>query len=343
MEKAKGSKKIKRMPPPQQSSSYDMTTVSFMAFNFFSATAIVFVNKVLFQSYGMAFSTFVTGVHFVFTFLGTLACEQLGMFEHKDLKHMDVLPITIAFCGFVVFNNLSLQYNSVGFYQLMKVMTTPVIVVLQYFIYGVKEDPRLLAALVPVVIGVALATVNDFSFNAFGAFWAVAGILSTSFYQLFVKAKQDSLGANSWQLLKYQAPQASLVVLLLTPMLDDVFSEKSGLIAYFKKGPPNGAVSMLVLSSTLAFCVNLSIYLVVGRTNPIVYNVLGHFKLLVILTGGLVFNGEDSNPIRLFGMALAFAGIVQYTNLKQTIGNTWVPSGSKKNDEKKDSPVENKV
>ena len=33
--------------------------------------------------------------------------------------------------SFVVFNNLSLQYNSVGFYQLMKVLTTPVVVVLQ--------------------------------------------------------------------------------------------------------------------------------------------------------------------------------------------------------------------
>jgi len=44
---------------------------------------------------------------------------------------MDVLPITVCFCAFVVFNNLSLQYNSVGFYQLMKVLTTPIVVVLQ--------------------------------------------------------------------------------------------------------------------------------------------------------------------------------------------------------------------
>ena len=210
------------MPPVSQSSnSFDPVTVSFMAFNFFSATAIVFVNKILFQNYGMAFSTFVTAMHFIVTSLGTFCCEWLGVYEPKKLNHLDVLPITIAFCGFVVFNNLSLQYNSVGFYQLMKVMTTPVIVILQYLLYGVKEDPRLIMSLVPVVIGVALATVNDFSFNLYGAFWAIAGIFSTSFYQLFVKSKQDSLGANSWQLLKYQAPQASIVVFVMTPFLDD--------------------------------------------------------------------------------------------------------------------------
>lgn len=311
---------------------FDSTTASYMVFNFVSATAIVFVNKLLFQSYGMAFSTFVTFCHFLVTSLGTLLCEYLGVFEPKRLNHLDVLPITLAFCGFVVFNNLSLQYNSVGFYQLMKVMTTPVIVVLQFFIYGVKEDYRLIAALVPVVLGVALATVNDFSFNAVGCFWAVAGILSTSFYQLFVKSKQDSLGANSWQLLKYQAPQSSLLVLMFTPAFDDVFGKDSGLLRYLETCEFT-AFTVLATSCLLAFCVNLSIYLVVGRTNPVVYNVLGHFKLLVILTGGLLFNAEDSNPTRLLGMLLAFAGIVQYTNLKQTIGNNW-SAPVKKFDEK---------
>jgi len=263
----------------------------------------------------------VTCLHFIVTYLGTLACQYAGVFEPKPLKHMDVLPITLAFCGFVVFNNLSLQYNSVGFYQLMKVLTTPVIVVLQLAIYGVKEDRRLLIALVPVVVGVALATVSDVTFNMVGALWAVAGILSTSFYQLFVKSKQDSLGANSWQLLLYQAPQAAVIVAFITPVTDDVFSPE-GLVVYLKN-PPAWSMTVLVTSCLLAFCVNLSIYLVVGRTNPIVYNVLGHFKLLVILTGGLLFMDGDRNPVRLCGMALAFAGIVDYTNVKQGLENNW--------------------
>jgi len=54
---------------------------------------------------------------------------MLNMYKPKKLNPMDVLPITVAFCMFVVCNNLSLQYNTVGFYQLMKVLTTPVVVV----------------------------------------------------------------------------------------------------------------------------------------------------------------------------------------------------------------------
>ena len=41
--------------------------------------------------------------------------------------------------------------------------------------YDVDLPHKLKLALIPVCMGVAMATVNDFSFNALGAFWAVAG------------------------------------------------------------------------------------------------------------------------------------------------------------------------
>jgi hypothetical protein len=56
--------------------------------------------------------------------------------------------------------------------------------------------------------------------------------------------------------------------------------------------------------------------------------VLGHFKLLLILTCGIFLFGEDTNPLRLLGMALAFGGIVAYTTLKQSLANEWAPTSS---------------
>jgi solute carrier family 35 protein E3 len=46
------------------------------------------------------------------------------------------------------------------------------------------------------------------------------------------------------------------------------------------------AVFAIALSSALSFGVNLSIFLVIGKTSPIAYNVLGHFKLCVVLISG---------------------------------------------------------
>jgi len=218
-----------------------------------------------------------------------------------------------------VFNNLSLQHNSLGFYQLMKVMTTPVIAVVQNVGYGVSLDNRLKLALVPVCAGVALATVNDVELNAAGMLFALCGLFSTSFYQIWVKTKQQDLGLNAYQLLYWQAPMSAVVVLFLVPMFDRVLGPE-GLLAYKYSGQ---TVFWILVTAVLAFCVNLSINLVIGRTSPISYNVLGHFKLCVILFSGYLFFNEDMNIKKLCGTVLAFFGVVLYTHLKQTIDNEW--------------------
>ncbi|CAN0218962.1 unnamed protein product, partial [Ectocarpus fasciculatus] len=70
--------------------------------------------------------------------LGVRACRLCDIYKVKPLKQTQVLPITLAFCAFVAFNNLSLQYNDVSFYQLMKILTTPAVVVLQLVLFKVS-------------------------------------------------------------------------------------------------------------------------------------------------------------------------------------------------------------
>lgn len=60
-------------------------------------------------------------------------------------------------------------------------------------VYKVDLPRVLKLSLVPICLGVAMATVNDVSFNAVGTFWAVAGLVATAFYQLLVKTRQDKL------------------------------------------------------------------------------------------------------------------------------------------------------
>merc|ERR1712083_293347 len=77
------------------------------------------------------------------------------------------------------------------------------------------------------------------------------------------------------------------------------------------------------LSCILAFLVNLSIFLTIGRTSPITYNVLGHFKLCVVTIGGTFFFHEDTNARKVFGVAVALLGITMYTYWKLKTGNSW--------------------
>ena len=72
----------------------------------------------------------------------------------------------------------------------------------------------------------------------------------------------------------------------------------------------------VIVSALLAFLVNLSIFLVIGRTSPVSYNVLGHLKLSIILTSGYVIFGEQASIQKLVGVTFALVGIFWYTDLK---------------------------
>lgn len=106
-----------------------------LGINLAASISIVVVNKWLYTYYVFPNIT-LTAVHFAVTWLGLLLCSALGIFRRKDLPVLRVLPLCLAFCGFVVFTNLSLENNTVGTYQLAKAMTTPCIVLIHTYMYN---------------------------------------------------------------------------------------------------------------------------------------------------------------------------------------------------------------
>jgi solute carrier family 35 protein E3 len=110
-----------------------------LGLNLASAIGIVMINKLIYMQYQFP-SMCLTLVHFVMTFLCLRVCIMLNIFSPKSLPVYKVLPLAASFCGFVVFTNLSLQFNTVGTYQLCKALTTPMILFLQAVIYDKQSS-----------------------------------------------------------------------------------------------------------------------------------------------------------------------------------------------------------
>jgi solute carrier family 35 protein E3 len=280
-----------------------------MALNFTTSILIIWANKFAYNA-GFVFATILTVIHFIVTYIGLCIMRSQKMFEPKNISPISVLPIAFAFCGFVVFNNLSLQFNSVGTYQLLKVLTTPIIVLIQFIMYSIRLPRSQLLALVPVCAGVALATVSDLETNWRGSLFGTLGIVSTSLYQIWVKTEQERFNCSSEQLLFYQAPISACILVILVPFIENL--EKFFSLDWVTLP----AVAWTALSALLAFLVNLSIFLVIGKTSPVSYNVLGHAKLVVILVSGYTIFSEPYGVQNVIGVTSAVIGIVWYTHLK---------------------------
>jgi len=301
-------KKLDTHPAAAAAAQQDWKIPFYLFLNASSSIGIVFMNKVVFQIYGFKNGTLLTLIHFCFTFLGLEICRQFGVFERKPISIRQVLPLCGSFCGFVVLTNLSLVYNSVGFYQMMKVLTTPLLVIIQSTWYGEVFSLKIKASLLLTCVGVAIATVTDAEANAFGTFVAASALLITCMYQIWVGTKQKELECNSYQLLYYQAPISAVMLVPIVPLFDDMRNFVM----------PSTETQLVIFgSSVLAFLVNLSIFLVIGKTSPVTYNVLGHFKLCVILSLGFVFFGQLIDWRNLTGVAVTLSGVFWYTHLKQ--------------------------
>ena len=224
----------------------------------------------------------------------------------------------------------------------MKVMTTPVVGIIQYTVYGVTMQSKLIFALVFVVIGIIVVTCNEVELRFWGLIYAICGVLSTSFYQVWVKTRQQDLGLSPPQLLYYQAPISAIMVFAVTPLFDPVFTPSDG--EQFEVSDPSkrviglldydflsgNVIYLILVSCLLAFCVNLSIFLTIGKTSPITYNVLGHFKLCVVTIGGTFLFNEDTNSRKVMGVTIALVGITMYTYWKLQTSNAWDKRAIKK-------------
>ncbi|XP_039263842.2 solute carrier family 35 member E3-like [Styela clava] len=300
------------MAPKETKQTTSNSMIGFgLTLNLCCSICIVFLNKWVYTMVHFPNMT-LTCIHFAATFLGLVVCHSFNVFNPKHLPLLQLLPLSLTFCGFVVFTNLSLQANTVGTYQLFKVLTTPVIIAIQSYAYRKKFSFRIKLTLIPIMFGVFLNSYYDIKFNIKGTVFAILGVFVTSAYQILVGAKQKELQANSMQLLYYQAPISSIMLLVIIPFFEPVFSPGG----IFGEKWTLGAMGLIAGTAGFAFLVNLTIYWIIGNTSPVTYNMFGHFKFCITLLGGYFIFLDPVQFNQFIGILITLAGIFLYTHFK---------------------------
>mmetsp|Transcript_17646 Transcript_17646/g.59986 ORF Transcript_17646/g.59986 Transcript_17646/m.59986 type:complete len:313 (-) Transcript_17646:47-985(-) len=286
--------------------------------NVVSVVGIVIINKFIGSKDGYNFMVFISFLHFVFTTVGTRALLAAGVFEYKPVKLADVLPVAMGSLGSVAFMNLNLAKNSVGIYQLSKLACIPVTLTIEYVLSGKTVEQRVALTLIPLTLGVGIATVYDVEANVEGSVYAACAVMATSLAQIFTSSKQKGLGCNALQLLYHTSPIIAVGMLFMCPFFDDT-------TALYEYQYYSSVVVRIVVSCAFALLVNISNYMVLGRTSPLTYQVLGHFKtMMILLLGFLVFN-KSIDSRQALGIIVAMVGVISYTEVKRRVPSSPEP------------------
>ncbi|GMH24517.1 hypothetical protein Nepgr_026360 [Nepenthes gracilis] len=298
-------------------------------FNIVTSVGIIMVNKALMATYGFTFATTLTGLHFMATTMMTASLRWLGYIPKSHLPFSEVLKFVLFASFSIVGMNVSLMWNSVGFYQIAKLSMIPVTCLLEVVLDEIRYSRDTKLSIVLVLLGVGVCTVTDVSVNARGFIAALIAVWSSSLQQYYVHHLQQKYSLGSFNLLGHTAPVQAVSLLVVGPFLDYWLTDKR-VVAY---DYTSTSLFFIVLSCTIAIGTNLSQFICIGRFSAVTFQVLGHMKTILVLILGFVFFGKDGLSAQVvMGMAIAILGMIFYGNASSKPGGKERPSPPISND-----------
>lgn len=317
-----------------------MSATGFALGNVASSVALVLVNKKVFAG-GFHFPMTLSFFHFIFTVVWYQLLAIVGQYSPpasgSDMPASEKFKVAAAGFASIGFMNVSLNTNSVGFYQITKLTIIPVTLIINAVAYNQHANAKIKIALGILLAGVGVATVTDVDLRPVGMMFGVLAVLTTAVFQIWQGTKQKEFGISATQLqagiAPWQTAQAFAVAAITemycySPPLDGSACDTA--TEYFKSamaGDERSQHTLWIVLGTcfLALAVNLCSFGLIGKTSAITFQVVGHAKTCLVLVGGYVlFPSKLADTTQLYnniaGVSFAMIGVILYGHLKHAQG-----------------------
>ncbi|KAL9303241.1 hypothetical protein ACSQ67_020504 [Phaseolus vulgaris] len=284
-----------------------------------SNIGVLLLNKYLLSSYGFRFPVFLTTCHMLLCSLLSYVISVTDMVPLQTLRSLTqfckIVALSVVFSFSVVCGNVSLRFIPVSFNQAIGATTPFFTAVFAYAVTAKREAWVTYATLLPVVTGVVVASGGEPSFHLFGFVICVSSTAARAFKSVLQDILLSSEGEklNSMNLLLYMAPIAVMVLLPATLLMEgnvvgitiDLARKDIRIFWY------------LLLSSSLAYFVNLTNFLVTKHTSALTLQVLGNAKGAVAVVISILIFKNPISMVGMFGYALTVIGVILYSETKK--------------------------
>eukprot|EP00252_Welwitschia_mirabilis_P020309 TRINITY_DN4948_c0_g1_i1.p1 TRINITY_DN4948_c0_g1~~TRINITY_DN4948_c0_g1_i1.p1 ORF type:complete len:184 (-),score=19.38 TRINITY_DN4948_c0_g1_i1:219-770(-) len=120
---------------------------------------------------------------------------------------------------------------------------------------------------------------------------------------------QKRFKVSSTQLLYQSCPYQATTLLIIGPFLDGLLTNEN--VFAFKY--TSHVLLFIILSCLISVSVNFSTFLVIGKTSPVTYQVLGHLKTCLVLAFGYVLLHDPFSWRNILGILIAIVGMALYS------------------------------
>ncbi|XP_062170232.1 triose phosphate/phosphate translocator, non-green plastid, chloroplastic-like [Alnus glutinosa] len=228
-----------------------------------------------------------------------------------------IVPLAAVHTLGNLFTNMSLGKVAVSFTHTIKAMEPFFSVILSAMFLGETPTPWVVASLLPIVGGVALASVTEASFNWAGFWSAMASNLSNQSRNVLSKKvmvkKEESL--DNITLFSIITIMSFFFLVPVAIFMDGVkftpaFLQSAGLDVR--------QVYTRSLLAALCFHAYQQVsYMILQRVSPVTHSVGNCVKRVVVIVSSVLFFKTPVSPINTIGTAIALAGVFVYSQVKR--------------------------
>ena len=272
-------------------------------------------NKVIFNSF--PYPWFVSSIHVI---VGAIYCAILyvlgakkASFERPITKDefKAIFPPAFMHAAGHVAANLSFAAVAISLTHTVKTMEPAFNVLLSKLILGEATPLPVMATLLPIMVGVAMASAAELSFNWLGFLTAMASNLTFGFRAVWSKRNMKNISLGSTGIYAWTTLISAFIC------APGIFFFEPGVFAAIKEQvAAKGAVAFfgpLLNVGILYHLYNQFAFNTLGRVSPVSHGVCNVVKRVVIIATSVMFFGNTLTTQTKVGTAIALAGTYLYT------------------------------
>jgi len=186
-------------------------------------------------------------------------------------------------------------------------------VILSRIILGTKYSYQVYMSLLPIVLGVALATLSEASFEFMGLFCALLATCGFALTAIYSRQLMKESGIHHMYLLFKLGQIAALMFLPIWALAD-------GSRIYHNINW--GICMLLVINGSLHWIQNVIAFSLYKLVTPLTYAVANVTKRIAVIIASLTLLQNPVTPLNMLGMVMAVGGVFIYGRTKNTTAIT---------------------
>ncbi|XP_023542873.1 triose phosphate/phosphate translocator, non-green plastid, chloroplastic-like [Cucurbita pepo subsp. pepo] len=266
------------------------------------------------------FPVTVTAVQFAVGTVLVLLMWGLNLYKKPKISGAQlaaILPLAFVHTLGNLFTNMSLGKVAVSFTHTIKAMEPFFSVILSAMFLGETPTPWVVASLLPIVGGVALASATEASFNWAGFWSAMASNVTNQSRNVLSKKvmvkKDDSIdNITLFSIITVMS------FFLLSPVA--IFMEGVKFTPAYLQSAGLNMNQLYTRSLLAALCFHAYqqvSYMILQRVSPVTHSVGNCVKRVVVIVSSVIFFQTPVSPINSLGTGVALAGVFLYSRVKR--------------------------